>query len=95
MVVITVAYMIQINYNYVYYPTYVEYWNDEGGTVHLVDTKINATGLPIHYHNFNDIWGKSHEHSDHLLFCTPRQHEKAPGCHRGSNRRRSDRCDSR
>lgn len=43
-----------ISYFYVYYPTYVEYWNDEGGTVHLIDTKINATSLPIHYHNFND-----------------------------------------
>lgn len=43
-----------ISYFYVYYPTYVEYWNDEGGSINLIDTKVNATGLPIHYHNFND-----------------------------------------
>lgn len=38
----------------VYYPTYVEHWHNEGGVEQLasVDTSV---GLPIHYHNFNDV----------------------------------------
>ena len=37
----------------VYYPTYVEHWDNEGGELRLVSTE-NSVGLPIHYHNFND-----------------------------------------
>lgn len=37
----------------VYYPTYVEHWDNEGGELRLVSTD-NSVGLPIHYHNFND-----------------------------------------
>ena len=43
-----------ISYYNVYYPTYVEYWNNEGGEEKLIDTKVNVSGLPIHYHNFSD-----------------------------------------
>lgn len=43
-----------ISYYNVYYPTYVEYWSNEGGKELLIDSKINVCGLPIHYHNFND-----------------------------------------
>lgn len=44
-----------ISYYNVYYPTYVEFWSNEGGKEQLIDTKINVSGLPIHYHNFNDM----------------------------------------
>lgn len=37
----------------VYYPTYVEHWDNEGGEMRLTSTD-NSVGLPIHYHNFND-----------------------------------------
>ena len=37
----------------VYYPTYVEHWDNEGGELRLVSTD-KSVGLPIHYHNFND-----------------------------------------
>ena len=37
----------------VYYPNYVEHWDNEGGELRLVSTD-NSVGLPIHYHNFND-----------------------------------------
>ena len=37
----------------VYYPTYVEHWDNEGGELRLVSTD-RSVGLPIHYHNFND-----------------------------------------
>jgi len=43
-----------ISYYNVYYPTYVEYWNNEGGEEKLIGTKVNISGLPIHYHNFSD-----------------------------------------
>jgi SPP1 family phage portal protein len=43
-----------ISYWNVYYPTYVEHWTNEGGNELLVDTQINVSGLPIHYHNFNE-----------------------------------------
>jgi hypothetical protein len=43
-----------ISYYNVYYPTYVEYWSNEGGNVNLIESKINVCGLPIHYHNFSD-----------------------------------------
>lgn len=39
----------------VYYPNYVERWNNEGGGEHLATTDINVCGLPIHYHNFDDM----------------------------------------
>ena len=37
----------------VYYPTYVEHWDNEGGELRYVSTD-KSVGLPIHYHNFND-----------------------------------------
>ena len=37
----------------VYYPNYVEHWDNEGGELRLVSTD-RCVGLPIHYHNFND-----------------------------------------
>ena len=37
----------------VYYPNYVEHWDNEGGELRLVSTD-SSVGLPIHYHNFND-----------------------------------------
>lgn len=37
----------------IYYPTYVEHWDNEGGEERLVSTDT-CVGLPIHYHNFND-----------------------------------------
>ena len=37
----------------VYYPNYVEHWDNEGGELRLVFTD-RCVGLPIHYHNFND-----------------------------------------
>lgn len=43
-----------ISYYNVYYPTYVEYWSNEGGRELLIESKINPCGLPIHYHNYND-----------------------------------------
>lgn len=42
-----------ITYWDVYYPNYVEHWNNEDGVEHLVSTE-RSVGLPIHYHNFND-----------------------------------------
>lgn len=39
----------------VYYPTYVEHWNNAGGDEHLASTDVNVCGLPIHYHNLNDM----------------------------------------
>ena len=38
----------------VYYPTYVEHWHNEGGVEQLASTDTSV-GLPIHYHNFNDV----------------------------------------
>ena len=43
-----------ISYWNVYYPTYVEHWNNEGADEHMVSTTM-AVGLPIHYHNFSDV----------------------------------------
>ena len=37
----------------VYYPNYVEHWDNEGGELRLVSTD-RSVGLLIHYHNFND-----------------------------------------
>lgn len=49
-----------------YYNVYsldnVEKWNDESGSLTKVDEVLNISGLPIHYHNFNednDIYGVS------------------------------------
>ncbi len=44
-----------ISYYNVYYDTYVEHWNNEGAVTHITSTDINVCGLPIHYHNFNDM----------------------------------------
>ena len=44
-----------ITFYNVYYPTYVENWNNDGGYLHMEDSKINVCGLPIHYHNFSDM----------------------------------------
>ena len=43
-----------IAYYNVYYPTYTENWCNDGGALHMYDSKINVCGLPIHWHNFND-----------------------------------------
>ena len=43
-----------IAYYNVYYPTYTENWCNDGGELHMYDSKINVCGLPIHWHNFND-----------------------------------------
>lgn len=44
-----------ISYYNIYYPNTVEKWNNEGGELRLVKEDINVSGLPIHYHNFNDM----------------------------------------
>ena len=43
-----------VSYWNVYYPDRVEYWHNEGGVERLTDTKVNVSGLPIHYHNISD-----------------------------------------
>ena len=43
-----------ISYYNVYYPTYVEYWSNEGGKETMISSNINVCGLPIHYFNFSD-----------------------------------------
>lgn len=43
-----------ISYWKVYYDNYVEFWSNEGGNEHLVSTSMSV-GLPIHYHNFDDM----------------------------------------
>ena len=43
-----------ISYWTVYYPTYTEFWHNEGGELSMYDTKINVCGLPIHWHNLCD-----------------------------------------
>lgn len=43
-----------IAYWTVYYPTYTEFWHNDGGELSMYDTKINVCGLPIHWHNFCD-----------------------------------------
>ena len=40
-----------ISYYYIYYPNKVQYWNNEGGELHLENENINVSGLPIHYSN--------------------------------------------
>ena len=44
-----------ITYWNVYYPNTVERWSNEGGYEHMYSSSINVCGLPIHYHNNNDI----------------------------------------
>lgn len=51
-----------ISYYVVYYPDRVESWNNENGNFSMTDSKVNVSGLPIHYHNANeydDCFGKS------------------------------------
>lgn len=43
-----------ITYYTVYYPTYTEFWHNDGGELSMYDTKINVCGLPIHWHNLCD-----------------------------------------
>lgn len=43
-----------VSYWNVYYPTYVEHWDNDGGEGMLRSTSTNVTGLPIHYHNVNE-----------------------------------------
>lgn len=43
-----------ISYWNVYYPTYTEFWSNNGGELSMYDTKINVCGLPIHWHNMCD-----------------------------------------
>ena len=43
-----------IAYWNVYYPTYTEFWHNDGGELSMYDTKINVCGLPIHWHNMCD-----------------------------------------
>lgn len=45
----------KVSYYTIYYPEKVEEWNNEGGELNLINTYNNLTGLPIHYHNINDI----------------------------------------
>lgn len=50
--------------NYVvYYNDRVESWNNDGGVLRLIDTKVNISGLPIHWHNnnneYDDCFGES------------------------------------
>ncbi|EPY6467476.1 phage portal protein [Clostridium sporogenes] len=44
----------KVSYYNIYYKDRVECWSNEGSELHLIDEKINLTGLPIHYKNFND-----------------------------------------
>lgn len=44
-----------VKYFNVYYPDRFESWNNEGGMMHKTAENINVIGLPIHYHNFNDM----------------------------------------
>lgn len=51
-----------ISYYTVYYADRVEMWNNNGGNFSMTDSKVNVSGLPIHYHNANeydDCFGKS------------------------------------
>lgn len=52
----------KVEYYNVYTPNMVERWTNEGGTLHTYATDVNVVGLPIHYHNENDVdynFGKS------------------------------------
>jgi hypothetical protein len=44
-----------VSYYTVFYMDKVEQWTNEGGTLQKVNEYINVSGLPIHYHNMNDL----------------------------------------
>lgn len=44
-----------ISYYTVFTDKYVEKYNNEGGTLRLVDRKVSLSGLPIVYHNDNEL----------------------------------------
>ncbi|EJO5346485.1 phage portal protein [Clostridium botulinum] len=44
----------KVSYYNIYYKDRVECWSNEGGELNKTDEKINISGLPIHYKNFND-----------------------------------------
>ncbi|APM37811.1 phage portal protein [Clostridium kluyveri] len=44
-----------IEYFTIYYTDRVEQWNNENGNLIMVSSSNNLSGLPIHYHNKNDI----------------------------------------
>ncbi|SDL32136.1 Phage portal protein, SPP1 Gp6-like [Clostridium cochlearium] len=44
-----------VSYYNIYSFDKVECWNNEGGELQKVNEYINISGLPIHYHNFNNI----------------------------------------
>lgn len=51
-----------VSYYVVYYPDRVESWNNKNGEFTMTESKVNISGLPIHYHNANeydDCFGKS------------------------------------
>lgn len=47
-------YSNKVSYYNIYYPDHVECWNNAGGELQLVNEYSNLSGLPVHYHNFND-----------------------------------------
>ncbi|BAH05475.1 phage portal protein [Clostridium kluyveri] len=44
-----------VEYFTIYYTDRVEQWNNESGNLIMVSSSNNLSGLPIHYHNKNDI----------------------------------------
>ncbi|MBV4450214.1 phage portal protein [Clostridium tyrobutyricum] len=44
-----------IDYYNVYYPDKVDSYNNENENINLISSSPNVSGLPIHYHNKNDI----------------------------------------
>lgn len=44
-----------IEYFTIYYTDRVEQWNNQSGNLILISSSNNLSGLPIHYHNKNDI----------------------------------------
>jgi SPP1 family phage portal protein len=44
-----------ISYYIVFYHDAVEKYSDEGGSIHLINRWSNISGLPIHYHNLNEL----------------------------------------
>lgn len=43
------------HYYVVYYPNRVEEWSNHGGSLERREITANLSGLPIHYHNLNDM----------------------------------------
>lgn len=43
-----------VSYYNVYYEDRIDNWSNNGSELHLVDSKINVSGLPIHYFNLCD-----------------------------------------